>query len=216
MPAVVYETLRVVAVVAGALVAWFAAGPIASGLTRLAFQRSLPQAGQVVARVGGSLLAGVLIYVFFTLGPGWGPGGGGAGTNGGTGDDKGPGIAGTDKVKDKVIKDKPVTEKPITDKNGKPAHTDWLFIEVIGGERYPGGGKYYLLQRKDPPVSRDDVEALLKEKKQAFREIHIVLTGDSNGGAETRLRKKLDELLTDRSYAFVVRTQDERKKVSGE
>jgi len=212
MPPIVYETLRVVVAVAGALIAWFVIGPLARGLTRLAFQRSLPQGGQVVARIAGGVGTGVLIYLFFTLGPGWGPGGGGSGTGNGTGDGKGPGISGTDKPKDNGT-DKTTTDKSVaaTDKNGKQAHPDWLLIEVVGGHRYPGKGQYYLLRRKEP-ADLQDVEAFLKEKKRAFKEIHIVLTDDTHGGAASKLRNKLDELMSDRSYGFMVRTKDERKK----
>src|SRR5438874_1793571 len=96
----------------GAMGAWFLTGPLARGLSRLAFQRKLSDGGATAARFLGAGLAAVFIYLAF---PHFG--GGGRGTGGGTGDDTGPGIAG------KSGTGKPGSDRSGSGKGDKPATT---------------------------------------------------------------------------------------------
>ncbi len=204
LPDFIYQPLLVVAAALGAVVGWFVAAAVARTLVRLAFHRQLPEGGQLVARVGGAILVGALIYFCLPLGPG---GGGGSGTNGGKGEGKGPG---TDKNgPGQPGKDKPGQDKTGPDKTGQPGKTltpaDWLLIEVLENPR--GEDKFYLLHRKEPARNLKEVEEFLQKNKTAFKEIHIVVTGKSNYPARKDIEEKLQELLRPPSeYNFIWRS----------
>src|SRR5207244_4176641 len=51
-------------------------------------------------------------------------------------------------------------------------------IEVLGGERYPGNERWYLLRPAGKPVTLKEVEAYFKEHGSRL-ELKVVLTDDS-------------------------------------
>ncbi|MCI0639348.1 MAG: hypothetical protein L0Y72_27170 [Gemmataceae bacterium] len=184
----IFVVLRFVAAVGGAFAGWFAGPPIARFLCRLAFHRPLPGWLRPVTRLSGSLLFAFLVYFFLPLGGGpgfgWGPGAGGApGPGQGTGKENG--------VASNKEKNEGKDPSGGNDKKMPPTLVrEPVDIELIGGERYKGDGRYYLMRRKEPPRTLDEVEAFFKEHKDRL-EVHIILTEESVGtrqGALGRLR----------------------------
>jgi hypothetical protein len=173
MPDVVYEGLRALAVVIGALGGWFIGGPLARGLVKLAFHKTLPQGGQFLARLLFAAAAGLLIYFYLPLGPG--SGGGGSGTGGGIGDGTGSGTAANDKG------DPRKTSGPgqASGDKAKPGNLDIppdaLPIEVFGGKR--DERRFYRLLGKD--MNLDEVDRYLGDNKGRWKEIYIVLSKEN-------------------------------------
>jgi hypothetical protein len=163
----VFWVLRVAAGVGGALVGWFISGPAVRLLYRGAFQRPMP--GWVVpwARLGGAALVGLLLYYFLPLGGGsgfgWGPGAGGgpgAGTGGGSRKDVHEETIGVAKTPQASKKDLQAPE-----------------IELVGGTRYRGDGRFYLINRREPAVALAEVEDYFKKNEERLAEyVTIVLT----------------------------------------
>jgi hypothetical protein len=162
--------LRVTMAIAGALLGWFLTGPVVKLLYRGAFQRPLPGWVMPWTRLGGAALVGLLLGYLLPLGSGsgfgWGPGGGGAG----------PGAR----------------HDPADAADGKPAAADAaaktaaqdleaLEIEVVGGKRYQGSGRFYLIGRREPAVPLEKVEDYLKKNQERLAEyITIVLTSNQS------------------------------------
>src|SRR5262245_47434183 len=159
VPEFVYQGLRLLAASVGAIGGWIVAGPLAGGLVRLIFRRPLGDNGKLVARfLGGGAIA-ALIYFYLPLGPG----GGGEGTGGGIGDGTGSGITGNTNT-GKPGKDSPSNGQNVDKKAGKPqTKGDVLRVEILGKDRYKGGGKYYLLDGE--MMDYDQLDALLERRK---------------------------------------------------
>lgn len=169
LPEFVYEALRVVAAVLGFLGGWFIGGPLARGLVKLAFQKSLREGGQFAARFLVAAAAGLLIYFYLPLGPGLG--GGGSGTGGGTGEGIGSGTASSGLGDPRKPGDsKGAGTQPKAGKGDIPP--DALPIEVLGGTRKER--RFYRVLGKE--MNLEEVDAFLDEKRAKWKEVYIVLT----------------------------------------
>jgi hypothetical protein len=166
--AALFWALRVAAGVGGALVGWFVTGPVARLLYRGAFQRPAPGWLLPWARLSGAALVGLLVFYLLPLGGGsgfgWGPGGGaGPGQGAGTGKPSVDQTAPGDKHLPQAAND-----------------VEALEIELVGGTRYPGGGRFYLINRREPTVALEDVEDYVKKHQERLAEyVTIVLTPQS-------------------------------------
>jgi hypothetical protein len=175
------EVVRVIAGVGGAFVGWFVSDPLARALHRLLVQKPIPGWTLPFAKVGGAAALGLLVYFLVRIGggpDGWGYGPGPGGDPG-----KGPGEGKdiTALTKDAKSDDK----KPRADDAVKPADKappaalrKIVEIEVLGGERYPGEERYYLLRPTGKALTLEEVDAYLKENR-AKLELRIVVTEDS-------------------------------------
>jgi hypothetical protein len=156
--------VRLAAAVGGALLGWFVTGPVARLLYRAAFRRPVPGWLLPWARLGGAALAGWLFFCFLPLGGsggfGWGPGaGGGAGLGPGDG-------SGNTTLADKAAPADEAASKKVL-----------LEIELSGGTRYRGDGRYYLIHRREPAVTLEEVEDYFKKNEGSLAEyVIIVLT----------------------------------------
>jgi hypothetical protein len=179
--------LRGAAAVGGLVIGWFVTGPIVSLLFRAAFRKPTPSSLYYSCKAGGAIAAAYVIFVFLPIGLGGGGLGFGPG-GGGPGDGKGSG-GGSGKTKTK---------------NGDgPAKGDakgeTIAIELLGGDRYKGDDRFYLIDGKEPAVTLKEVERLFQDNKGGLR-VEIILTRDSVGekhGAVTRLQSlanKYDQL----------------------
>jgi hypothetical protein len=169
--ATVFWVLRIGLALGGVVVGWFVSGPVIRLLYRGAFRRPAPGWLMPWARLGGAALIGLLVFYFLPLG--WGGGWGwGAGAGGGPGLGTGDGSAYTKAEK-----------AAIADKNGetsKKNDIEALEIELVGGTRYQGEGRFYLIKRRQPAVNLGEVEAYIKKNKERLAEyITIVLTPES-------------------------------------
>jgi len=191
---VVWETLRVIVAGVGAVGAWFIVGPLARVLSRLIFQRKLPEGGVTLSRLLGAGIAGVLIYLCLPY-----FGGGGRGTGGGKGDDQGSGIAGnsgtgrpgsdragTDRRGDKAAGDKPGGDKLDIPKEVLP-------IEILEGARKEG--RFYRVQGKE--MNLDEVDEFLGTHKGTWNKVYIIRSLDAPGEIEgaDRPAGRLKELI---------------------
>lgn len=160
--------IRIAAAIGGALVGYFLSGPVLRMLYRLAFQRPAPGWLLPLGKLSSATVIGLLIFFFLPLGGGdgwgWGPGWGtGAGSDGG---DK----AGKSKGKQAASSEGAVREK--------------LEIELLGGKKYAGDERFYLVKRTPPAKTLAEVEELLKDQADKL-EVHILLTDESESVARS-------------------------------
>jgi hypothetical protein len=179
-----FTAMRGAAAVGGAVIGWFLAGPACRLLVRAAFHKPTPPLAIYPARIGGAVVLGCLIFYYLPLGFG-GSGGWGLGPGPGPGGGKGStGNASNGTAKNSA-----------THQEDPSPRREVLEIELIGGGRYKGDGKFYLLHRKEPPVTIREVEDYFQENKGRL-EVHIVLTSESVGQSHVavqRLRNLADK-----------------------
>jgi hypothetical protein len=163
--------IRVFAGVAGAVVGWLFSGLLVRLLVRLAFHRPTPRPILLLGRMVVAVVAGLLVYYYLHPGGsgGWGLGGGGFGLGGG-GTGPGTGSSSTSAETRKA-------ETARTTAKASPADT--LRIEMLGGDRYPGEGRYYLIQGKMPAQTLEEVESILKQDRGRYHKMEIVIYLDS-------------------------------------
>jgi len=189
----VFETLigspllivRLIAAVGGFVVGYVGTGPLWRAFWRIARRQPIPSGLLPWMKFCTGIVLAALLYTlvgFGGTGWGWGRGGGGTGTTGGTGVQKGTGKGdGSASGEPKKQPDPPI---------GKNRDREILYVELLGGERYLGDGKYYLLNRKPPAVGLADIDAALKARPNKI-ELHILYLSDSVGqrsGPADRLR----------------------------
>ncbi|MCI0685606.1 MAG: hypothetical protein L0Y71_26205 [Gemmataceae bacterium] len=171
MTEMVFLVIRCAAAFAGVMVGYFVTGPALRLLYRLAFRRPVPGWLLPLGRLGGGMLLGALIFFFLPLGggPGWGWG---PGWGAGPGDGTAQGTQGNGGVSGDKVKPANGGKKP------KPIVREKLVIELLGGKRYPGEGRYYLLKSEPPPRTLGEVEEHVKDKADKFV-VHVLITDES-------------------------------------
>src|SRR5438105_3154266 len=187
----VHFGLRVLAGLAGAFVGWMFTGYVVRFLVRLAFHRPTPRPVLTLSRLLGALAIGLLVYYYLHPGGsgGWGWGGGGGGGSG-SGQGSHGGTASGKTTPDKSTR--PAVEGTTQKAPGK----DTLVVELLGGSRYKGEGRYYVVQGKPPARTLKEIEALLKAGKERLGKLEIVIRPDSvsrSHPATTRLQQLADE-----------------------
>jgi len=168
--------IKVVAAIGAAFVGWLAGGPISGMLSRLAFHRSPGLIGTWLGRMVTAGIAGCLAFMLVNLGMGGGLGFGfGTGTGGGPGLGPGPGPG----PKGEVVQAEESNPKvqPGVKPAPKPAR-EVVQIELVGGEKFEGGGKYYLINRAGAAKTINEVREYFDKNKERL-EVQIVLTPDS-------------------------------------
>ena len=177
-----FLVLRIIAGVGGAFIGWFVSDPLARITHRLIWHKPIPGEMLLWLKMGGAALLGLLVFFLIPLGGGpggWGYGPGKGGSpglgSGQGGKDLGAGTTGNkDDEKKKPADDK---TKP-TDKAAGKAVRKPVEIEVLGGDRYPGGERYYLLQGRTEPMTLKQVDAYFADHADTL-ELHMVITKDS-------------------------------------
>lgn len=177
--------VRLIAAVGGFVVGYMISGPLWRLVWRLAARKPVPGGLLPVLKTCTGLVVAALLYTLVGFGGGggwgWGPGGGGgfgpggtgagdgkAGPSGPAGDGKGKGTGATVKTPGREI----------------------FEVEMLGGARYLGDGKFYLINRTSPPVALDEIETAFKARPDKL-ELHIHYVPDSVGqrtGPAERLR----------------------------
>jgi hypothetical protein len=195
------------AAVIGFLLGWFLTGPLANLLSRLAFHRPVSPGLLPWVRMAGAV--GIAVLFFFIAPVGFGPGSG-PGPGGGPGEGKEKGKeAGPDKGgvkergsdsgdgKEKVKGEK---EKATKDKKAEPSD-NLIQVEILGGDRYPGGERWYLFQGEGEPLTgkelKDRISAHLVDKKLKRARVQLVLTNDSLATWRSRLQPEIDSIAND-------------------
>jgi hypothetical protein len=177
-----FLVLRGAAAVGGAVFGWVLSAPLCRILVRAAFHRPAPALVVVAARCAGGAVLACLIFYFLPLGFGGGAGfgfgpGGNASGSGGAGGGSNSFTAKSNPGKQAAeIQNKPAPPREILD------------IELIGGKRYRGDDRFYLLRRQEPPVPIKDVEKLFQENKGRL-EVHIILTAESVGRSHAAFQR---------------------------
>src|SRR6516164_9723902 len=177
-----FLVLRIIAGVGGAFIGWFVSDPLARITHRLVWRKPIPGWTLPWLKVGGAALLGLL--VFFLIQPGGGPGGWGFGAGKGGSPGLGPGLGGKDLGAGADAKKNDEKKTPAGDKSksGDKAAAKWerkpVEIEVLGGDRYPGGERYYLLQGRTKAMTLKEVDAYFEEHADKL-ELHMVITKDS-------------------------------------
>jgi hypothetical protein len=177
LTAPVKTAIQVIVAIGGFFTGYFLGGPFVRFFWWLLFRRSVPPSLYPWLKLLFGVLLAALLYFFLQLGGGggWGfggPGGGGSGTGKGTGTGVGPGTNGPPDKKDNVS----------VEKKGVIASTqrNVLEIELLGGRRFQGDGKYYLLGRKEPAVDLAKVEEVLRKNPDKW-DVYLVFTNTSVG-----------------------------------
>lgn len=187
-----FWVLRFIAGVGGAFLGWFLTDPLTRLTYRLIARQPVPGWVLPWTKMAGAATLGLLVFFFIPLGEGggglgWGPGPGG-------GPSKGKGASGDGGTDKDGTKKPPTTDTRARDAtDSQKTMREVVAIELLGGPRYPGGGKYYLLDRREPPRTLDEIEAYLKRRKGHI-EVHLVLTEQSVGRRHTAYLLLLDRL----------------------
>lgn len=195
LPEAALMVLRVIAGVGGAFVGWFVSDPLARVTHRLLAGKPIPGWTLPWLKLGGAVLVGLLVYFFIPLGGG--PGGFGFGPGLGGGPGKGAGPGGTEvngnAASGKAEKKHAVEEKKPVEKSPEAIVRKPVEIEVLGGQRYPGDGRYYLLRRTGKAMTLQEVESYFKEHASKL-ELHVIVTSDSPDNAITGVTDALTRL----------------------
>ncbi len=168
--------IKVPAAVGGALVGYVVSGPVVRLLYRAAFHRPAPGWLMPLGKLAGGALLGALLFFLVSLG-----GSGGWGLFAGGGRGSGDGIASKGESKDKNTTGP--TEPP----------RERLDIELLGGTRVTGEGRYYLLGKEGQPKTLEEVEAAIKDRADKL-EVHLLAT-DESVAKKHQARTRLSELL---------------------
>jgi hypothetical protein len=167
--------VRILAALVGAFLGSLLTGWVVRLTARLVWRRPAPWLVVVVARLAGAVAAGLLIYYFLYPGGsgGWGLGGGGWGLGGG----------GTGKVSTGTGTGTPGTTAPEKQRPSMAATlaaaVDTLTIEMLGGSRYKGEERFYLIQGKPPARTLQEIRDLLQKNPQRYRKLEILIYPDS-------------------------------------
>jgi hypothetical protein len=186
LPEAALWVLRVIAAIGGVFVGWFVSDPLARVGYRLIAGKPIPGWTLPWIKITGALVLGLLVYYFIPLGGG--PGGWGYGPGLGGGPGKGPGEGGGEtqgkaasgkaEKQQSMAKDKPGEKSPEAVVR-KP-----IEIEVLGGKRYPGDNRYYVLRSTDKAMTLLEVEGHFKEHGGKL-ELRIIVTSESPDNAIT-------------------------------
>ncbi len=178
---------RLFLAVGGFVVGYLFSGPFWRLVWRVTRRQTVPPALLPWLKFCTGLILAALLYSFVPIGGhgGWGlGGGGGSGIGGGTGDGKGSQKGDGDPTGDPSKKGK--LDTPAAKTPGR----EILVVELLGGARYPGDGKYYLLAGKTPPVPISTIDETFQKRADKI-ELHIHYAPDSIGqhhDAAKRLR----------------------------
>jgi hypothetical protein len=168
--------IKVPAAIGGAFVGYVASGPVVRLLYRAAFHRPAPGWIMPLGKLAGGALFGAILFLLVSLG-----GNGGWGLFPGRGSGSGDGIAakGESNGKSTPGKIEPPRER--------------LDIELLGGVRITGEGRYYLLDKESQAKTLEEVEAAIKDRADKI-EIHLLAT-DESVAKKHQARTRLSELL---------------------
>ncbi len=169
-----WTVVRVLTALVGAYIGSVVAGLVVRVLARLMTRRSAPRPIVALARVVGALAVGLLIYYFLHPGGsgGWGLGGGSFGLGAGPG--KGGNAIGTGTTRRTAAEKAGATKTSPT-----TVAQETLTIEMLGGSRYKGEGRYYLIGGQEPARDLREVEDFLQKKQGRYRRIEILIYPDS-------------------------------------
>jgi hypothetical protein len=201
--------LRFGVALVGAFVGWLVSGPLVRLLVRLAFQRPTSPLVLRFGRLGGAVLAGVLVFIFFHFGPGGSGGGSGGGTGPGQGPHAGRNGSPQDKKPPETQRDKAADVSP------PPPGKESLTIEMILSKRYQGDGRYYLIQGKEPPRNLEEVEKYIQKRKKKEMQVEIIIYANSIAKAQPAvmdLEKLLDRYKIPRSFPEKYRKEPKPEK----
>ncbi len=169
--------IRLIAAVGGFVVGYMFSGPLWRVVWRVTARKPISPGLLPWMKFCTGLVLAAALYTLVHLGGGggwgWG-GGGGSGGGGGKGDGKGSGNEDATTPGDPSKKGNP---DPIA---AKTPGREILVVELLGGDRYPGDGKYYLVDRKQPPVAIAAVDEAFQKRVDKI-ELHIQYAPDSVG-----------------------------------
>lgn len=185
--------IKIAAALGGAIVGFLLSGPALRLLYRLAFQRPVPAWLVPVGKFAGAAACAALFFILVSLGGGWGfglgPGDGGKGGGYANGD--------SGKTKDK---------RKTPDGSGPKIGRTKLEIELVGGANFKGEGRFYLVERRPPAKTLEEVETLIREQAGNL-EVHLVFTDESVGEKNPPVGLLCD-VLQRHGVPFVKRTEE--------
>lgn len=181
--------VRILLAIGAGLVGWYLVPPLVVIAHRLIARKAASRYVLGLSRIGGAVLFGLLAFFLFSF---LGFGGLGTGGSGGFGWGTGPGIGSGGSAQNKD--DEQATLQGKTGQQEKKAqHKETLTIEMIPSEDYPGSGKYYLIEKKQPLRTIDEIRELLHTNKNKWDRMEIIIY--ANSPAENhRAVQKLREL----------------------
>ena len=204
---VFFLAVRFVVALGGFAVGYVLSGPLASLLARVAFHKTLPDWAQAWCKVIGGLLVALLAFWLVPVG-GWGggPGGGGKGSGGGTGNEVGSGSG-------KGTASTSAVGKLQIDGTGKPVDDSGvLVIEMLGPETAIED-KCYLINRHQPPVNFQTVEAYVARHRTSIKAMQILIFREQSVSKGDPVVTKLFNLAQDQKLdPPTIRIMDTKKQ----
>lgn len=198
--------VKLFAVAGGVALGALLGGVLVQLLVRLAARRPAPRRVVGLFRVLGAALLGMAVYMFVfgtggggLGGSGWGFGGGGTGTGVGTGSTAPAGS--TQPIG--------VGTRPATSPATQPERAAVLAIEMLGGKRYKGGERFYLVETVKEPVAFADVRKAIEERAQGkppLQGIEIIIREEDSVSERDPAVEKLKELAKDLRLAVKITT----------
>jgi hypothetical protein len=162
--------------VGAALLGWFVTPPLAAVLHRLAFHKPISRWLSGFSRLAAAVLLGVLGFMLGGLaGTGFGLGGGGGGGFGlgpGFGLGSGSVVSGSGEGNGQTP---PVNGSGKGNKSATPPRPT-LHVEIILSKQYEKegkGGKYYLIEGKEPARTLEEVRDYLQETRGKWGKLEI-------------------------------------------
>jgi hypothetical protein len=192
------------AVAGGALVAGLLGGWLMQLLARATTTRRVPRPALNLVRVLGAIVGGILVYLFV-----FGSGAGGYGLGGGGWGFGGKGGAGEQTGKGDSVTPTTVPTMPTTAAASPTDRQQILRIEMLGGKRYRGDERFYLVDdRKEPRTLFEVRQAIEERKRQAppLKEMEIVILPEGSVAREHPAVVRLIELARDLGLGVKVST----------
>lgn len=195
------------AIAGGALVSGLLAGWLTQLLVKATTTRRVPRPALNLIRALGAVAGGILVYlfVFGSGGSGYGLGGGGwgLGGKGGSGDKTGQAEIGGGTQTQRIKVTTPTTTSSPTDRQ------QVLRIEMLGGKRYPGNDRFYLVENDKEPRTLFEVRQEIEKRKQqtpSLKELEIVIRPEGSVAREHPAVTRLTDLARDLGLGVKVST----------
>jgi hypothetical protein len=190
------QVVKWLAVVGGAAVGGVLFGVFVLLAGRLLRRKRVPRLVLNGGRLLGAAVFGVVVYwlVFGLGGSGFGLGGGSGFGLGGQGSNGGTTQPGTSPTTQPRTATAPASER-----------SQILSIEMLGGDRYKGKDRFYLVEGVAEPQTLDEVRQLIQRREGQLKELEIVIRQKGSVAEGHAAVQQLKQLADDHKLTVQVR-----------
>ena len=193
----VFNIVRVIASVGGAVIGWFAADPLTRGVYRVSKGGATPGTLLLGAKLSGAAALAAVVYFSISFGtgrgPGFGPGSGGLpGSGKGEGGDKV--IANANPKNEQNPKNAKTPNDPKT-----PPKLEIVEIEILGGNRLKDAKDkhYYLVKGLANPFDDEGLKAYFQKNLGKIKIVPVLTDGTTGLARPNDALAKLEKLADD-------------------